>query len=59
MSTFAMSALLVSVRATDSGGNSATITIYVTVNAPAHPGDDESYLILQRLVVSARTHTAG
>ncbi len=42
----------VSIRATDPGGNSATITISVTVNAPAHP-DDESYNPLQRLVVSA------
>lgn len=42
----------VSVRATDPGGNSATITISVTVNAPAHP-DDESYQPFPRLVVSA------
>ncbi len=29
----------VSIRATDPGGNSATITIPVTVNAPAHPDE--------------------
>lgn len=43
----------VSVRATDPGGNSATITISITVNPPAHPDDDKSYQPLHRLVVSA------
>ncbi len=43
----------VSVKATDPGGNSATITISITVNAPAHPDDDESYQALARLVVGA------
>ncbi len=41
-----------SVNASDPGGNSATITIAVTVNAPAHPDDDESYHILPRLIVT-------
>lgn len=43
----------VTVRATDPGGNSATITISVTVNPAAHPDDDESYNPLPRLIVSA------
>ncbi len=43
----------VSVKATDPGGNSAVITIPVTVNAPAHPDDDENYHALIRLVVTA------
>ena len=43
----------VSVKATDPGGNSATITISVTVNAPAHPDDDENYQSLIRLIVTA------
>ena len=43
----------VSVRATDPGGNSATINVSVTVNPPAHPDDDESYQAFPRLVVSA------
>lgn len=43
----------VSVKASDPGGNSATITISVTVNAPAHPDDDENYQPLLRLVVTA------
>ncbi len=41
------------VKATDPGGNSATITISVTVNAAAHPDDDESYQPLPRLIVTA------
>jgi hypothetical protein len=43
----------VSVKASDPGGNSATITISVTVNAAAHPDDNESYQPLPRVVVSA------
>lgn len=43
----------VSVKASDPGGNSATITVSVTVNAPAHPDDDEDYQPLLRLVVTA------
>ena len=43
----------VSVKASDPGGNSATITIPVTVNAPAHPDDDENYQTLSRLIVTA------
>lgn len=45
----------VSIRATDPGGNSATITISVTVNAPAHPDDDENYQTLSRLIVTANS----
>lgn len=41
----------VSVKATDPGLNSATITISVTVNAGAHPDDDENYPPLLRLIV--------
>ena len=43
----------VSVKATDPGGNSATITISVAVNAAAHPDDDEDYQRLLRLIVKA------
>ena len=49
----AVGSATVSVRATDPGGNSASITISVTVNAPAHPDDDETYQAFPRLVVSA------
>ena len=42
-----------SVKASDPGGNSATITISVTVNAPAHPDDTESYVPITRLIVSS------
>ena len=45
----------VSVKATDPGGNSATITISVTVNPAAHPDDDETYQPLQRLIVTANS----
>ena len=45
----------VSVKATDPGANSATITINVTVNAPAHPDDDENYQTLSRLIVTANS----
>ena len=45
----------VSVKATDPGGNSATITISVTVNPAAHPDDDENYQPLQRLIVTANS----
>ena len=45
----------VSVKASDPGGNSATITIPVTVNAPAHPDDDENYQTLSRLIVTANS----
>ena len=45
----------VSVKASDPGGNSATITIPVTVNAPAHPDDDENYQSLPRLIVTANS----
>lgn len=45
----------VSVKATDPGGNNATITISVTVNPPAHPDDDENYQRLPRLVVTANS----
>ncbi|MDE2729695.1 MAG: hypothetical protein OXI19_16835 [Gemmatimonadota bacterium] len=45
----------VSVKATDPGGNSATISIPVAVNAPAHPDDDENYQSLPRLVVTANS----
>ncbi|MDE2846551.1 MAG: hypothetical protein OXO51_07600 [Gemmatimonadota bacterium] len=45
----------VSVKASDPGGNSATITISVTVNAPAHPDDDENYQPLSRLIVTANS----
>ena len=42
----------VSVRASDPGGNSAAISIPITVNAPAHPDDDENYPTLSRLIVT-------
>ena len=42
----------VSVRASDPGGNSAAISIPITVNAPAHPDDDENYRALPRLIVT-------
>ena len=45
----------VSVKASDPGGNSATISIPVTVNAPAHPDDDENYQTLSRLIVTANS----
>lgn len=45
----------VSVKAQDPGGNSATITISVTVNPPAHPDDDENYQRLSRLIVTANS----
>ena len=45
----------VSVKASDPGGNSATISIPVTVNAPAHPDDDENYQTLPRLIVTANS----
>ena len=45
----------VSVKASDPGGNSATISIPVTVNAPAHPEDDENYQTLSRLIVTANS----
>ena len=43
----------VTVKASDPGGNSASITISITVNASAHPDDDENYIPLQRLIVTA------
>ena len=45
----------VSVKASDPGGNSATISIPVTVNAPAHPDDDENYQTIPRLIVTANS----
>ena len=45
----------VSVKASDPGGNSATITIPVTVNAPPHPDDDENYHTLSRVIVTANS----
>ena len=45
----------VSVKASDPGGNSATITISVTVNPPAHPDDDENYQRLARLIVTSNS----
>ena len=42
----------VSVKASDPGGNIATITISITVNAAAHPDDDENYTRLIRLTVT-------
>lgn len=45
----------VSVMASDPGRNSATIAIPVTVNAPAHPDDDENYQTLSRLIVTANS----
>lgn len=45
----------VSVKGLDPGGNSATISISVTVNAPAHPDDDENYQSLSRLIVTANS----
>ena len=41
------------VKATDPGGNNATINISVMVTAPAHPDDDENYQTLPRLIVTA------
>ena len=43
----------VTVKASDPGGNSASITISITVNASGHPDDDENYIPLQRLIVTA------
>ena len=45
----------VTVKATDPGGNSATISISVTVNPAAHPDDDENYLTLSGLIVTANS----
>ena len=45
----------VTVKASDPGGNSASITISITVNASAHPDDDENYIPLQRLIVTSNS----
>ena len=42
----------VTVKATDPGGNAATVTIPITVNpSPAHPDDDKIYIALSGLTV--------
>ena len=41
------------VRASDPGGNSAMISIYITAKAPVHPDDHENYRSLPRLLVAA------
>jgi len=44
----------VTITATDPGGNSATVTIPITVKpSPAHPDDDETYFALAGLSVDA------
>ena len=44
----------VTVKATDPGGNAATVTIPITVNpSPAHPDDDKIYFALTGLTIDA------